>query len=193
MKTPTLGGEDLTLTDRTKYLGVMFDQKLTWSLHLEYVISRARSALFLSSKMVGSTWGLKPKIMDWLYKSIVRPMISYAALIWWPKLSHKNSELALTKLQRTACLAITGACRSCPTAAMEVLLNLTPLPIFIESEAARWAYRIKASHNLKPGDLTGHLSILQKCEAPEVTCTDYMATRFHFSKNYSISFIDRET
>lgn len=72
-------------------------------------------------------------------------------------------------------------------------MNLTPLPIFIESEAARWAYRIKASHNLKPGDLTGHLSILQKCEAPEVTCTDYMATRFHFSKNYSISFIDRET
>ena len=42
----------------------------------------------------------------------------------------------LTKLQRTACigLSITGAFRTTPTAALEVAIGLTPLPLWIKGE-----------------------------------------------------------
>ena len=73
------------LSNHTKYLGVIFDQKLTWSLHVGSTVNKARNALFTCSKMVGRTWGLKPKMTDWMYKSIVRPIVSYAAFIWWSK------------------------------------------------------------------------------------------------------------
>lgn len=49
--------------------------------------------------------------------------------------THKKS---LQAIQRTACLGITT-----PTAAMEVMMNLTPLDLFIESVAARSATRLK--------------------------------------------------
>jgi hypothetical protein len=41
-----------------------------------------------------------------------------------------------------ACLAITGAMKSTPTAAMEVLLNLTPLDLLIMAEARMALYRL---------------------------------------------------
>jgi hypothetical protein len=41
----------------------------------------------------------------------------------------------LLKLHRLACLAIMGATKTTPTAAMEVLLGLPPLHVAIEAEA----------------------------------------------------------
>jgi len=39
----------------------------------------------------------------------------------------KTTKTQLGMIQRMACLAITGAMKSTPIAAMEILLNLTPL------------------------------------------------------------------
>jgi hypothetical protein len=39
----------------------------------------------------------------------------------------ETSQAELSKLQRMACLGITGAMRMAPTAAMEILLGLPPL------------------------------------------------------------------
>jgi hypothetical protein len=30
-------------------------------------------------------WGLKPKVVYWVYTSEVRPISTYAALLWWKK------------------------------------------------------------------------------------------------------------
>jgi len=61
-----------------------------------------------------------------------------------------------------ACLDITGAMKSTPTAAMEVLLNLTPLNLLIAAEARMALYRL---HMLKqPADLKTETIYLEKCE-----------------------------
>jgi hypothetical protein len=49
-----------------------------------------------------------------------------------------------------ACLAIRGAMRSIPTAAMEVLLNLTPLDLLIMAEARIALYRHMYSRSKGP-------------------------------------------
>jgi len=62
----------------------------------------------------------------------------------------KTSKTQLGRIQRMACLAITGAMKSIPTAAMEILLNLTPLDLVILAEARMTLYRL---HILKqPAD-----------------------------------------
>jgi hypothetical protein len=58
-----------------------------------------------------------------------------------PRLS-KSTKNQLGRIQRMACLAITGAMKSTPTAAMEVLLNLTPLHLLIMAEARMALYRL---------------------------------------------------
>jgi hypothetical protein len=59
---------------------------------------------------------------------VVRPIITYAAMIWCSRLKYKTSQAKLSKLQRLVSLGITGAMRMAPTAATEVLLGL---PLFI--------------------------------------------------------------
>ena len=65
--------------------------------------------------------------------------------------SYKTTKTLLGRIQRMACLAITGAMNSTPTEAVEVLLNLTPLNLLIMAEARVALYRL---HLLKqPADL----------------------------------------
>ena len=48
----------------------------------------------------------------------------------------------LTKVQCAACLGTLGAMKTTPTAAMEVILNLPPMDLFIQGEARLAAYRM---------------------------------------------------
>jgi hypothetical protein len=59
---------------------------------------------------------------------------------------YKVSKMELNKLQRLARLAITGAMRTTPTAALEVLLGLLPLHVIIEAEAQAAIYRLMCNH-----------------------------------------------
>jgi hypothetical protein len=80
-------------------------------------------------------------MVHWLYTRVIRP-IFHAALVWWPKVKQKSTKTQLGRIQRMACLAITGAMKSTPTAAMEVLLNLTPLDLLILAEVRMAFYRL---------------------------------------------------
>jgi hypothetical protein len=66
-------------------------------------------------------------MVHWLYTRVIRPSILHAALVWWPKVKQKTTKIQLGRIQRMVCPAIMGAMKLTPTAAMEVLLNLTPL------------------------------------------------------------------
>jgi hypothetical protein len=70
---------------------------------------------------------MKPRVLYWLYTVVIRPIITYATIVWWPRVEYKTSRAKLSKLQILAFLGITGAIRTAPTAAVEVLLGLPPL------------------------------------------------------------------
>jgi len=54
----------------------------------------------------------------------------------------KTTKTQLGRIQRMACLVIMGAMKSTPTAALEILLNLTPLDLVIQAEARMALYRL---------------------------------------------------
>jgi hypothetical protein len=77
----------------------------------------------------------------WIYTAVAGPTITYAATVWRPKVKIKTSHAELTKLQRMTCLGITGAMRTAPRAAIEVLLGLPLLHMLVEAEAKAGNYR----------------------------------------------------
>jgi hypothetical protein len=93
---------------------------------VDKAINKAHKAFWTCRGTFGKTWGFGPKVVYWIYTAVVRPISTYAATIWWPRVKLKTSQAELSKLQRVACLGITGVMRTAPTAAMEVLLGLLP-------------------------------------------------------------------
>jgi hypothetical protein len=73
---------------------------------------------------------------------VVIPIVTSAATVWWSRVKFKTSKVELSKLQRMAYLGITGAMRTAPTAATEVLLRLSPVYLQLEAEARAGIYRL---------------------------------------------------
>ncbi|XP_062714697.1 uncharacterized protein LOC134291220 [Aedes albopictus] len=183
-----LKGTLLELSSTVKYLGIHLDSKLNWNLHLEQVIGKATNALWISKKTFGKKWGLKPKMIYWIYTAIVRPRVTYASLIWWPKTNEKLAQKKLEKLQRLAGLSITGAMRSTPTKALDTLLFLLPLHQFVQLEATKSALKVKRTTNLFEGDLRGHLSILKSISINSLITSnsDWMSRRYNFERTFEV-------
>jgi hypothetical protein len=164
----TLHGKELKMLGEAKYLGVILDSYLNWNQHLQKTIRKAQTTFAVVRRMYGKKWGLTPNMVHCLYTRVIRPSILHAALVvWWPKVKEKTTKIQLGRIQRMACLAITGAMKSTPTAAMEVLLNLTPLDLLITAEARMALYRL---HILKqptvPKTVSGWLTIWKNVGDP---------------------------
>ncbi|GJQ81929.1 hypothetical protein Trydic_g20396 [Trypoxylus dichotomus] len=96
---------------------------------------KATRALMICQHPAGKTRGCNQNILRWLYISIVRSTVTYGAITWLQKITQVTTRNTLDKLQGLACVCITEAMRTCPTAALEVILDLTPLHIVVEAMA----------------------------------------------------------
>ncbi len=69
-------GVKLNLTKEVKYLGVIFDDKLTWEAHVGAQVREDLRAPWSCSAYIGRTWRLPPKMALWLYKRVIIPKIT---------------------------------------------------------------------------------------------------------------------
>jgi len=187
LKLPALFGINLQLSKEVKYLGITLDQKLNWSKHLDTKINKANKILWQCRRAVGQTWGLTPKVVLWLYTAIVRPALCYGAVVWWTKTNLVTAKAKMQQLQRVACLGVTGAMRSTPTTAIEVLLCIPPLDLFVREWAVRTALRLKSLGLWNDrGKQDMHRAILVR-EAPELLNrveSDAALPTFVFNKTF---------
>src|SRR5699024_5957401 len=97
------GGKSISPVDKLKILGVSFGDhgrknKLNFKPHVLDVITRAtriKASLFVLAK---KSWGINSKKRLVLYKTIILPMMLYAAEIWFPHLD-ASSKKKLDSLQ----------------------------------------------------------------------------------------------
>ena len=70
-------------------------------------------------------WGPKPKLIRWMCTGIVRPTVSYAAMIWAYQTENQSMD-ALGTLQRAAKNTIVKILRSTPNKGLTVILDILP-------------------------------------------------------------------
>ncbi|XP_036320510.1 uncharacterized protein LOC118735019 [Rhagoletis pomonella] len=188
LQLPAIGNKILKLGESAKYLGVVLDKKLNWAQNIQERVKKATVALYSCKGAIGRSWGLSPSIMYWLYTVVVRPILLYGVLVWWPSLNRKSTTEALQKVQRTAMLCICGALRTTPSEAMCVLLDILPIEIVGKQSAGCAALRLRELPGWRDTQ-EGHTAILKDINIPD---TDYCAPRLNFTKRYRISIPDRK-
>jgi hypothetical protein len=112
---------------------------------------------------------------------------------WWPRVKLKTSQAELSKLQRMACLGITGTMRTVPTAAMEVLPGLPPLHLQVVAEAKIGNYRLRCNEQRKPkSEDFGHAYMAKDMEKKLIlqVGSDKMIPRHIYDKPLRFRFPD---
>jgi ribonuclease HI len=197
LKPLRLFGSDIKLVSEFKFLGLTLDCKLSWKPHLETRIKKACMTFGQCRRAIGRTWGLTPKVIHWLYTSVVRPILSYGAVTWWQTAQQKTVIAKLNHLQRLGLLGMTGAMSTTPTAALECLCGLVPLHIFVEAEARAELFRLKTWGHFRPQVRigNGHEFLWSRMErgnplwnAPN----DYMASKILTDRRFTAKFPLRE-
>jgi len=64
-----------------KYLGVILDSRLTWRENLDVKVRKAQNLLWACGRAYGVAWGLRPRVVHWLYVSIIRPSVTFASRV----------------------------------------------------------------------------------------------------------------
>ena len=187
-------GRELELNTQVKYLGVILDPKLTWKLHVDAKCNKALISMYQLRRSVGKTWGITPKITWWMYTAIIRPTITYAAVIWWSRAEQKTTSKKLEHIQRLACLYITGAVRTAPTIALEIIIGLVPLPVYIKQEAVVSCHRMKTNSQWVQ-TCCGHTGIGNHLKVNSLLSkmrSDRVLPQYIFDKNYIVSIPSRD-
>jgi hypothetical protein len=116
--------------NQVTYLGVILDEKLNWNSHIDHKMWKATietKGCVLDIHFGGETH------FDLRCLTVVAKSVQIS--VNW-KTAH---------LQPFACINITGSMHSDPTAALEVILMLLALGIYIEGEAKQATYRLNCS------------------------------------------------
>lgn len=142
-----ISNETLKYSSEVTYLGITLYKTLSWLPHLQSVVSKANKTLWALRSLVGKTWGMNPGMILRIYKSMIRPIVTYGSLVWWPAVKMQTGINLCTKLQRIPCKLATGCQDSCRTAPMQALLGMLPLHLHILSTAAKTALRLESAGN----------------------------------------------
>lgn len=139
-------GHEIEIKKSTKFLGVTLDSKLNWSEHIENQTRKCKRILFQCRRVVGPSWGLSPKTMTWIYRAMVRPVLSYGALVWVNAMLLKKNRTNTGRIQRLALLMVTGAMSSTPGSALDAITNTTPIHDHLKTCAVKTAYNLKVAN-----------------------------------------------
>ncbi|GBN04245.1 Putative protein in type-1 retrotransposable element R1DM [Araneus ventricosus] len=146
---PTIKWGNLSISRKNhlKYLGVTLDHKLSWLPHVIEQGKRAMDQYQNLCRIAGITWGINKNIRRLLYKRVIERTLCHGATAWGHNMTSRLQK-KLDSIQRLFLLYITGAYRTIPTAALQVVTGLQPLHLQIQQETtyARVA-RVRSSSN----------------------------------------------
>ena len=151
----TIDGARIEPSDEARYLGVIFDQKLNFKSHLQYVVKKGTSATLALSGIAKSNWGAQYKYARRLFNSVIAARTDYAVSIWHQpnsegKAASTKQIQRLTTIQRLAMKAITGCYKTTPTAAMEKEADLQPTWIWLQTKVLQAISRMQSLSGKHP-------------------------------------------
>jgi len=132
-----------------KYLGIIFDYKLTFKEHIKKnMAAKCTKLIFSLSKSAKLNWGLDHKALKTIYVGGILPLLIYGAPVWISIMRKENYKSELIRVQRLINIKMSKAYRTVPHEALCILMGMTPIELKIE-EAVRLYYSTRGNTNDK--------------------------------------------
>ena len=203
LKPLKVSGTTIELSRSVKLLGVTLDDKLYFNEHIENISKKATATLMQCKRAVGPTWGLTPKTCKWLYTAVVRPILSYCAVVWVRTLNTQNNVKKLERVQALALRIMSGAMPGTPFKALNYLTDIPNIATYLRGEAAKGAARLQGYNDWTAetapsgkGLIKAHSSInnefLAEFDLPKSAERDLTKPILTLKRNYDISFPSKE-
>ncbi|XP_071035183.1 uncharacterized protein [Parasteatoda tepidariorum] len=133
-------------------LGLIIDEQINWSEHITTQGNKASAKLQAIQRIAGRSWGIKREHRLILYKACIVRMLAHGASIWCSEPQQYLKD-KIDSVQRKFLLNITGAYRTTPTKALQVILGLPPLHLTLQQEAIRINLLKDSFHTILIDDL----------------------------------------
>lgn len=92
--------EPIPQVESIKYLGIIYNEKLNWSPHIDYIVAKAQRASGLLRRLSNRKYGLRRHTLLMIYKMYMRPILEFGCILFSGGPTYKIKPLVL--LEREA-------------------------------------------------------------------------------------------
>ena len=136
-----LKGNRIPCVDETRFLGMVFDSRLTWVPHLKALKVRSLESQQIFKVLSHSSWGADRTTMLRLHHSLVLSKLSYGCEVYS---SATDCRLQiLDSVHHGGVRLSTGAFKSSPIPSLLVDAGELPLDLYRQSSMLRCWYRLQ--------------------------------------------------
>ena len=137
----TLLGKTIDYQKVIKFLGIHFDQFLTWKDHINSIKLRCNKDLQLLRMISGTDWGADKKSLMLLYQALILSKINYGSVAFN---SASDAQLRILQtIQNKALRLIAGAVPGTPANLLQAELACMPIDLQMEQNALKYWARTK--------------------------------------------------
>ena len=153
-----LDGVEIPVVDQYKFLGVIFDRKLSFIPHINYLKAKCHKALQLLRVVAHTDWGADKSTLLKLYKSLVRSKLDYGCFIYGS--ARKSYLRCLDSIHHLGLRLALGALRTSPVESLYVEANEAPLSLRREKLALQYHTKLQSC----PSNPAFECTIYPKCK-----------------------------
>ena len=115
----------IPVVEEAKFLGVIFDRKLSFIPHLKYLRNKCCKAINLLKVISCKGWGSDTDTLLKLYRALIRSKLDYGCIVYGS--ARKSYLQLLDPIKNQALRICLGAFRTSPMKSLEVEANELPL------------------------------------------------------------------
>ena len=138
-----LENDPIQFVKEAKFLGLIWDTKLTFEPHIKYLKARCQKSLNILKVLSRTEWGADQTTLLKLYRSLVRSKLDYGCLVYGS--ASKTALAKLDPVHNQGLRLSLGAFRSSPVESLYVEALEPPLEIRREKLALQYILKLKAN------------------------------------------------
>jgi ribonuclease HI len=139
----TLEGTPIPVVEETKFLGIIFDRKLTFIPHLKHLKAKCLKSLNLLKVIAHTDWGADRRVILSLYRTFIRSKLDYGCVVYGS--ARKSYLKMLDPIHHQGIRLALGAFKTSPCESLLVEADEPPLSQRREMLSAQYATKLRSS------------------------------------------------
>lgn len=143
----SLHNKNIRYEPNIKFLGMTFDQKLTWGAHIKNLKQTCQNGINLLKTLANQNWGADRTTLLHIYRALIRSRIDYGAIVYAS--ASKSLLKTIDSIHNTAIRIALGAYRTSPTESLYCESGEPPLVLRRQYLSLSYASAVSANpHNV---------------------------------------------